>query len=184
MKGHIDMTTTKTTTNNEATKRQVERATKLVAEIEKLDLQRGELMAELSKVLHGEQAMGDVLKIAYAAFSDAWQRRYKAPYSFSFVRDAPQMKRLIKALGIEELTARMARYVRNGDPFFLKARHGFNVFVSTVNQHTVASDGDLGDLLSGDSEDPAPSDCRHTPRCATQAACTKAAIAEQRAWRQ
>ena len=177
-------TTTKTTTSDTAaTKRQIERATKLVTEIEKLDLQRGELMAELGKVLHGEQAMGDLLTIAYVAYIDSWQRRYKAPYSFSFMKDAPQMKRLIKALGIEELTARMDRFVRNGDPFFLKARHGFNVFVSTVNQHTVASDGDLGDL-SIDSEEPAPSDCRHTPRCATQAACTKVTIAEQRAWRQ
>lgn len=178
------MPTTTTTTNDITTKRQIERATKLVTEIEKLDLQRGELMAELGKVLHGEQAMGDLLKIAYVAYIDAWQRRYKAPYSFTFVKDAPQMKRLIKALGIKELTARIDRFVRNGDPFFLKARHGFNVFVSTVNQHTVASDGDLGDLVGVDSDEPAPSDCRHTPRCETQAACTKATIAERRAWQQ
>jgi len=160
--------------------RRIARATKIVDALDALDAQRADLSEQLAKVLKGEQAIGDLVKIAASTFSQAWERRYRSPYAFTAFKDVPHLKRLIKQLGIEELARRMQRYLLSHDLFFAKARHSFGVFVATVNQHAEASgDAALGDFLS---DEPAPSDCRHTPPCATQAGCTKASNKERLSW--
>lgn len=94
-----------------------------------------ELNKEILAVLHKEPTIGDKLKEFQTAFSNAWEVRYREPYQFAFVKDVPQMKRLLKQFTMEQLARRISRYVQNEDPFFRKNRHTFGLFVSTINQH-------------------------------------------------
>lgn len=175
--------TTKTaeTTDSRPLQRQISRALRLTEKLEELDAQRAEVLAELGKILRGDATIGDLTKQAFAIYSDLWQLRYGKGYAFAYDKETPTMKRLVKLLGIEELGARMGRFLASHDPFFVKASHGFNVFVATVNQHAVASN-DLG-LLDG-MDEPAPADCRHTPPCVSESSHTAALISERRAWQQ
>lgn len=94
------------------------------------------IVAEMGHLLAGGPGIGALLKRLEAHFSECWQVRYRAPYVFTYSKDRPQLKRLIGSIGVDELEHRMLRYLRNEDPFFMKARHAFGAFVSSVNQHT------------------------------------------------
>jgi hypothetical protein len=71
------------------------------------------------------------------------------------------MKRLVRMIGVDELKARFVRYVKNDDPFYVKARHPFGLFVSSVNTH--AAQGQAAEDLELSAA--APADCRHSPPC-------------------
>lgn len=137
-----------------------------------------DLADEITRLLHGEAGIGEKLKAVEVAFALAWSERY-APgnpnaYQWQYAQDRSQLKRLLKSLAVEELTRRLHEYIRDSDPFYLKARHPFRLFVSGINRYAPASTSDL------ELEAP-PADCRHTPKCSTDEHCTRKRSAEMRA---
>lgn len=102
-----------------------------------------DLSQEMERLLAGEPGIGVILREVEGHFADTWQGRYKQPYVYSYAADRPHMKRLIKSLGVDELKARMTRYVGNDDRFYASARHSFRLFVSTVNAHAAPADAPL-----------------------------------------
>lgn len=139
----------------------MERVTKLFDTLEELEGKATEVRGEIAKLLRGEPAIGDLLKLAMAHFAESWRIRYRAPYAWRSTTDVPQMKRLIKLLGIDELKARITNFIANDEDYFKRSRHGFGLFVATVNQHAGQGTDSGGELELAS----APSDCRHVPPC-------------------
>ena len=61
------------------------------------------------------------------------------------------MKRLLKLLEFGELVRRMGVYLRSDDPFYVKSRHGFGVFVATINSHAESGKPRLEETLESDA---------------------------------
>ena|SRR3990172_1700566 len=115
---------------------------KLVVELRETQAKTYALVEEIDALLGGAAGIGAQLKAAYLAFDAVWCSRY-APgqtgrYVWAYMKDAPQMKRLIKGIGSEELGRRMVRYLANDDAFYTKARHPFALFVASINTHASA----------------------------------------------
>lgn len=126
----------------------------------------GELLQEIDDLLGGGAGSAARLKMAEIGFDVAWCSRY-APgqenkYVWNYGRDRVQMKRLIKMLGVEELVTRFGRFVVSDDPFYVRNRHAFGVFVANVNGFTEDRVAPAEFELGGA---PTVADCRHTPRC-------------------
>ena len=123
------------------------------------------LSEEIERVLSGADGIGTVLHRLEEAFDAIWCARY-APgqtdrYVWRYVQDRPNLKRLLRALSEAELQARFVVYVKNDDPFYVKNRHTFGLFVSSVNSHTAAPVAPVYE----------PWVCPHEPRCPHRAAC-------------
>lgn len=133
---------------------------KLMETLRELQAKTYEVAEEMNKILHGEAAMGDVLKQVEKAFSEEWKARYGTPYVWQYVKDRPHWKRLLKNAGSDEVLQRIATYFADGDDYIRRARHPFGLFVSKFN--TLARQADESTLeLSA----PVLSDCRHQPPC-------------------
>lgn len=127
------------------------------------------LDTEIQAVLKGDPTIGDRLKELQAAFSHAWEQRYRTPYQFQFAKDVPHMKRLLTTFGVEALKPRILAYISNNDPFFTRSRHTWGIFVSTINQHAPAGSEDFS--LEGTVE--RLPGCKHDPPCTKAVACTE-----------
>jgi len=85
-----------------------------------------------------------------------WKAQHKADYAWNRTVDPANIKRLIKKLGLTELTSRARAYISSREPFYQRQQHPFNLFVAQVN--TFAGRGT-------ETEAPRPADCRHEPPC-------------------
>jgi hypothetical protein len=138
--------------------------------------QSGEIIAEIETLLGGGVGIGEKLKAAYAKWIELHAVRYPGKYVFVFAKDAPQMKRLIAALGLEELLERIANYIRDSDPYLTKARHPFGLFVSGVNRYV--SEGKTAEDLELEAE--GVPDCKHDPPCKTDVEHTRRKVQDMR----
>lgn len=133
------------------------------------------LIEEITEVLGGGAGIAAQLKEFERAFEHAWTERYHGQrYLWQYAKDRAQMKRLVKSLGIEELTLRVAQFITNDDPFLVRARHPFGLFVSGINRYAAEA------VESFDLASPAVG-CQHTPRCTSDVEHTKKRAAEIRA---
>ena len=137
----------------------------------------GDILTEIDALLGGAAGIGAAMGRAMGTFDALWGERYASGQPGRYVwRQAPdraQIKRLIKFLGVEELEARMARYLRDSDPFCVRSRHGFSVFVSSINAYAAPG---------GDRPQAAPVfGCDHDPRCGSDQEHTQKHVAEMRA---
>lgn len=142
-----------------------EKLTKLVTALREHQAKCYEISEEMNHLLDGGVGIGELLKRLEKAFSTVWCARYQGgtgAYIWTYAKDRPQMKRLIAKLEVEEIERRMARYLANEDAFFLKFRHSFGMFVSTINQH--AAPAEARELVP---------DCFHIPPCRDDVEHTK-----------
>lgn len=142
--------------------------------------QMGALSDEVTALLAGDASIGDVLKRVEKHFDTAWAVRY-APgqvgrYIWNYGKDRPQWKRLIKMLGVEELERRVLNYMRDGDDFYVRARHPFALFITNVNRF--ASEQQARDF---ELQAPIVVDCRHQPPCTSDQEHTRKRMADMRA---
>lgn len=134
-----------------------------------------ELVEEITRLLGGSAGIGEQLKAMYARWTELHAARYPGKYVFAWVKDAPQMKRLLVALGAEELAGRMATYLRDNDEYLRKARHPFGLFVAGVNRY-VAEGKQAEELTLAER----PADCKHTPPCRDDMEHTRKRSADMR----
>lgn len=136
------------------------------------------IVDELGALLHGGAGIGEKLKRCEAAWERAWESRYpNGRYVWMFTKDRPQMKRLLGSLDEADLEQRMIAYVRDDDPYLVRARHSFGLFVSQVNRYATAGHASTQDDLLFEP----PADCRHTPRCKSEQDHTRQRAADLRA---
>lgn len=127
----------------------------LQTKLGELTEQQQAIVEEMGNLLAGGPGIGAILKQVEGHFSKCWRVRYASDYAFAFAKDVPQLKRLIRILGVEELERRMLNYCRNADPYFVKARHSFGLFVTTINQHADVQAESAGGSLELELQDEA-----------------------------
>lgn len=153
----------------------LEKVKKLLPRLDEVRQQETALLEEIAAILSGEPGIGEKLKFVEGEYVRLWQARYRSPYQWRYTEDRPHLKRLIKALGVDELVVRMTRYVADDTEFYRRARHPFAVFVRNVNEFS----GEPALGLAVD-ESSGPVGCRHTPRCETDVLCTSKMLKEMR----
>ena len=151
------------------------RLSKLLEVLKEQHGKTGALIEEINEVLGGGVGIAAKIREFDSAWTMLWQGRYHSAYQFNRTKDMPHVKRLIKAMGVEELVQRATNYLRNDDPFYAKARHSFGVFVASVNSHVGMP------APRQDFELASATDCKHTPPCRSDAEHTGRKSAEMRA---
>lgn len=129
---------------------------KLVAVALEENQRQRDVLEELSKLLAGGPGIGDVLRDLYNYWNDLWP--HEGDYVFNFAKDAPNMKRLVKMLTVEELKQRMLIYLKCRDEFYHAKKHPFPMFVATVNNWA-------GNRAGDDSFNVPVVGCLHSPPC-------------------
>ena len=137
---------------------------KLLTALDELDEKRDSLKAEIRALVSGDEGIGAKMKAVRDAWSLFWQDRYHTPYVWQFAKDNAQIKRLLKSMDVDELRERFVVYLGSSDPFFVKGRHSFGMFVATVNQHTPRREV-VARPAGCAHEPPCKSDAAHTSRC-------------------
>lgn len=149
------------------------RLVKLIAAGRELQQKLGSILDECDELLGGGVSVGDKLKRLETAFDRAWGIRYAGGetgrYVWAFVKDKPQLKRLLKTLDVDEIERRMIDYIALDDPFLTRNRHTFGLFVSRIN--TLAHEAAAFDPPAG---------CLHSPPCRDDAQHTTRQMAEDR----
>jgi hypothetical protein len=133
-----------------------------------------ETLEEIMQIISGDVSTHEQLTRLQKAWQEVWSTRYRSRFDWKHTIDTPQAKRLLKLLTLEELEARMLRYIKNDDPFFRKVGHNFLIFARDINQFAVEST----EFTLRDSE--APIGCTHTPLCKTDTEHTQRLNAERR----
>lgn len=149
-------------------KRRLERAAKLLDAIRELQAKTYEVTEELQALLKGEAITGDHLRLLESAWSTEYERRYGTPYMFEFKKDRPHWKRLIKAVGPEEICNRIVAYFHETDQYRERARHPFGLFVSQFNSLATQR---VSEQLAG--FELIARDCHHNPPCTSDAQHTR-----------
>jgi len=115
------------------------RLVKLVDVLRDLQFKLDAITDEIALLLRGEKTSGDHLKELEGAFDLAWCAEYapgqQGRYVWVKARDRGNWKRLLQSLDAAELKDRICVYLQNKDPFFVRGRHSFGLFVASINQH-------------------------------------------------
>lgn len=124
------------------------------------------------------------IKDAMTFFDESWQRKYLTngvAYEFNKQIDPSHFKRLLTKWSMDILKARITAYFADNDPFLRKNLHPVNLFISRINTYVPRSGSGM---VNGAHEwlidEEPPADCRHTPRCRNEVACTAKRRAELR----
>lgn len=143
---------------DEATLR-IEKLAKLVTAATELTDHMNAVLAECREIIGGGAGIAAKLQQVERAWKDAWSARYHGEYVFNYARDRAQLKRLLRTFSVEELQARMVRYLQSDEIAVCRERHPFTWFCSSVNRY--APESSTTDLTLA-----APvADCKHMPRC-------------------
>lgn len=160
--------------DGKAQKQQLDDVKKLSAIARESLLKGMAALDEIDRLMGGGQRSADMLKQAEAAFDRLWGARYAAgqakKYLWQYQRDRPNLTRLLRTLGLDEVTARMARYIASDDGFLAKNRHPFGLFVNQIN--TFARE-DLGREFSLGRDESGVVGCSHQPPCISDADHTR-----------
>ena len=159
----------------DAEKKTLERIGKLHAKLRELQAQSFEVTEEIGRLLAGDIGIGDILKGLERDLSARWSTRYRTDYIWQYIKDRPNMKRLLKTLSPEEIRIRWAAYLRDDEDYVVKARHPFALFCSSINRYA-----EQGHATTLEDIFQAPLDCRHTPTCKTDQEHTRRRMSDMR----
>lgn len=132
-----------------------EKIQELLKRAMEMNAQTFDLLREVDNLLNGGVGIGQQLKAIRDAFALAWPQRYTGQiYGWTDgAKETQQLKKLLKTIPVEEVVARVDRFIRNDDPWFVRNRHPFGIFLSSINQHASAGQS-VGDLeLDDDMEE-------------------------------
>lgn len=159
----------------DADKKVIEKCRKLFEALRENQARGYAIAEEMGALLNGAEGIGDKLKRLEGSFSTLWQGRYGSAYVWAYVKDRPQMKRLIAHMDEADIEGRMCNYIRDADAYLVKARHSFGLFVSQINRYASA-----GQATTQDFDLEAPSDCKHAPICRSEQEHTRRRAEELR----
>lgn len=155
-------------------KKLLARLSVLAEKLREVHAQEHDLIEEMRRLLAGEPGIADLVKRLEAQFDEVWCAKY-APgetgrYVWSFQRDRANLKRLVKTIGVDEIERRVVGFLANDEPFYVRARHNFAMFVATINAHAAQA---LTRSVT--------SNCPHMPQCSSTTGCTRKILADLRA---
>lgn len=149
-------------------KQRIAKATALLQKARELHAQEFDVLEECRKILEGEAAIGDTLRVLSNSWCATWQERFGSRYGWGpeAAKNSAHLKRLLKDFTLEDLLQRMSDYLFDKDPFLVYANHPFGLFVSRINRYarqapvTVSQDC----LRDGKHTPPCTTDQEHTQR--------------------
>lgn len=142
----------------------------LVAQRDRLTQTIDALRARLDKTPSKGQQIARLIKF----WCETWKARYRTSYVITPAKDAKLLGGLLGKMAVEDIEARMARYLATDDQFHIVARHPLGMFLAGVNRYAPTVEGaEL--VLSA-----APPDCRHSPPCKDDIAHTRRVSREAR----
>lgn len=147
----------------------------LLADARQLLDRLGDRLIELEALNRHDPTPGQQIAKLFETWSSAWRSRYGTDYIYARQRDAGNFKRLLKTIALEEVQARMRKYLQDRDQFLANQRHPLALFVSQINRWAPTT----GRMFDEGCEDVIG--CHHTPRCGSDAEHTRKALAERRA---
>lgn len=145
-----------------------------IAAIESLLLKVADELLALKAELAGERTEGQQARDTVEEFRKRWKAMHSGETYVvtNWAAATVAMKKLIKELGQAEVIRRMPRYFSNGDPFYTKNRHPLHSFCRDISKFGAGRR--LEESATDDrDDDDAPADCKHSPTCKTDAACTR-----------
>lgn len=148
-------------------KRRLERAGTLLEALRELQAKTYQLTEELQSLVRGEAITGDHLRLLEGIWSDEYERRYGSKYMFDFKKDRLHWKRLLKAVGPDELVRRVTAYFHEADDYTRRAKHPFGLFVARFNSLAEARTTlpmSAAPVIACHHEPPCTSDAEHTRR--------------------
>lgn len=152
----------------------------VIARMRKVSADAAAVADDLEALLDGADTTGQLVNRLMKAWGAAWSiRNGGRTYVFTArAANAGALKRLLAAgMKAEDIEARMEQYCASRDPFYVTARHAFEVFVKSINKFT-------GTAEARDDEQflEAPvRECSHTPRCGSEQEHTRKRAQEMRA---
>jgi hypothetical protein len=149
--------------------RRLRRAEAILVELAQTHAKMHDQMLDLRRVLAGENPVRAALEI-WAAH---WQERWGAAYTFNRQVDPAAVKRLLTKIRPADLHERMARYMRDADPFIVRNKHPLNIFIGHVNTYAATTNNEI-ETASG------AVDCRHLPPCRNDQEHTRRKLADAR----
>jgi hypothetical protein len=155
-------------------KQKIEKLKALVFELRELQTKEAALTDEIDSLLGGGAGVGALMKRLEETFGALWRARYGVPYMWTYTKDRPQLKRLLRALAVDEIEARMGTYLKSTDSYYVGARHNFSLFVASINNHV-----GLAQVAELSLAAPAVG-CRHTPPCKDDQEHTRRSTQEMR----
>ena len=155
--------------------RRLDALRKLITKAKELHEQIGAILSEQDDLLGGGVGIGAKLAQLEASWQAAWASRYHGEYVFAYLKDRAAWKKLLKSFTVEALQIRILGYISDGDSFYVQRRHPLNLFVMNVNKYAPEEA-----FASFDLEAPVVSDCKHLPRCKSDAQHTKKRATELR----
>jgi hypothetical protein len=112
----------------------IAKLTALVAKQAALLDQQAALLRAVTEALEQPATGPSAVTRALVTFDGHWTAKYGTRYHFTAGKDAAHAKRLIKAVGLEDLERRMRLYFESRDTFHATQKHPFSTFVSQVNR--------------------------------------------------
>lgn len=109
--------------------------TKLVVALVELsdayEEKRGAIVAEMDALLAGKGGIGVKLKILKGHWAAAWTARHHETCDFDHVKHTAFLKKKLALFSVDEIQAKMSSYVASDDPYYVRARHPFTLFMSS-----------------------------------------------------
>jgi hypothetical protein len=127
------------------------------------------ITVEIDELLGGGVGIGQKLRRLETTYGAAWSARYgpAQQYMWNYAKDRRHLKGLLRRLDLDDIEMRMQRYLQSDDPFYIRARHSFPMFVASINAH-------VGEPAQGAGDGLWPVvDCKHAPRCTNEVEHTR-----------
>lgn len=105
----------------------------LVEHICELREQESALIQEVMTILAGGEPLGMRLKKLKAQWCDLWQERHKEKCAFDHVSHTGGLKKKLLTYGDDVVRAKMVSYLASDDPYYVRARHPFGLFLKTFD---------------------------------------------------
>lgn len=136
-----------------------------------------DLMEETRQLTGGLETTQAVCARLEKGFASEWERRYGSAYAWTYQKDRPHWRRLLKLTTEDDIAHRVVSYFHDPDKFLMERRHPFGLFVSRFNSLA-------GSRTRPDLELVAPViGCAHVPVCMSDQIHTKKTTADRRAGR-
>lgn len=137
--------------------------TPLIKDLESTIARAHDQLLAIKVIVAGGNPVGDAMDY----FNTAWRTRYGSNYIWNKKQDPAAIKRLLRAMPIGELKARMGFYLNIDDQFYAKNQHPFGIFASAINAFSRTT----GNTFN----------CSHTPPCKNDVEHTQRKLKEARA---
>jgi len=120
-------------------KARLDRIGKLLVQLAEAQATSQAIISELVQLAAGTATDSEHTARAMRFFDEVWCERY-APgrvkgYAWDRAKDLPNLRRLVKQLGVQEVEGRMVAFLKSDDAFYTRVGncHKFSLFVHGIN---------------------------------------------------